>query len=127
MASVASGFREVDSLDSKRNPPWPAVRSRKILILSHNFRQGRRGGFEVDSPVKKPDARKLARSAPPYTNRVGEEPCRRGYHARRGSLSSNSDVPLIFAIQSAVSLFRHLTIVSILPRSARRSREKIGS
>ena len=47
VASVATGFRWVDSLDSKRNPPWPPVWSRKILKLSHNFRQGRWGGFQV--------------------------------------------------------------------------------
>lgn len=74
VASVVSGIHQLDSLDSKRNPPWPAGRSRKILILSHNFRQGRWGGFKVDSPVKKPDARKLARSAPPHTDRAREEP-----------------------------------------------------
>ena len=64
----------MDSLDSKRNPPWPTVWSRKILKLSQNFRQGRWGGFQVDSPVKRPDAGKLARSAPPYTDRAREEP-----------------------------------------------------
>ena len=61
VASVAKGIQQVDSLDSKRNPPWPPVWSRKILKLSHNFRQGRWGGFQVDSPVKTPDAGKLAR------------------------------------------------------------------
>lgn len=86
VASVASGFRRVDSLDSKRNPPWPPVWSRKILKLSHNFRQGRWGGFQVDSPVKMPVARKLARSAPPYTVGAGEEPCQGGVVVEKSSL-----------------------------------------
>jgi hypothetical protein len=64
----------MDSLASKRNPPWPPMLSGKVLILSHNFPQGRRGGFQVDSPVKKPVARKVARSAPPYRKRAREEP-----------------------------------------------------
>lgn len=74
VALVASGFREVDSLASRRNPAWPSRRSRKILILSQNFLEGRWGGFKVASPVKRPDAGKLPRSAPPYTDRAGEEP-----------------------------------------------------
>jgi hypothetical protein len=49
-------------------------RSGKGLILSQNFQSGRRGGFQVDSPVKTPVARKLARCAPPYTFSSGEEP-----------------------------------------------------
>lgn len=32
------------------------------------------GGFQVDSPVKKPNASEMARCAPPYTDRDGEEP-----------------------------------------------------
>ena len=32
------------------------------------------GGFQVDSPVKIQVARKLARCAPPYTDRAREEP-----------------------------------------------------
>jgi hypothetical protein len=59
VASLASGSQQVDSLDCKRNPPQSAARSRKILILIQNFRHDRWGGFEVDSPVKKPVARKL--------------------------------------------------------------------
>jgi len=66
----------VASLASCRSPLRPVRRSRKILILSQNFQQGRWGGFQVDSPVKRPDAGKLARSAPPYTDRAREEPCR---------------------------------------------------
>mgnify|MGYP003603640143 CR=1 FL=1 len=50
--------------------------SGKVLKLSHNFPQGRRGGFQVDSPVKKPVASEMPRSAPPYTDRAREEPCR---------------------------------------------------
>lgn len=74
VALVATGFRRVDSLDSSRNPPWPAAWSPKLLKLSQNLRHGQRGGFQVDSPVKRPDAGKLARSAPPYTHRAWEEP-----------------------------------------------------
>ena len=48
--------------------------SGKVLKLSHNFPQGRRGGFQVDSPVKKPVASEMPRSAPPYTDRAREEP-----------------------------------------------------
>jgi len=32
----------------------------------------------VDSPVKKPRASQMARCAPPYTDRAGEEPCQGG-------------------------------------------------
>ena len=74
VASLASGFRWVACLASRRNPLRPAGRSRKILILSRNFQPGRWGGFQVDSPVKRPDAGKLARSAPPYTDPAEEEP-----------------------------------------------------
>ena len=93
VASVASGLRWVDSLASRWNPPRPVRRSRKILISSQNFQLGRLGGFKVDSPVKRPDAGKLARSAPPYTDRSREEPwegdhavrpLRRRWQCRRG-------------------------------------------
>ena len=66
----------MDSLASKRNPPWPPILSGKVRKLSHNFPQGRRGGFQVDSPVKKPVASEMPRSAPPYTDCAREEPCR---------------------------------------------------
>ena len=42
--------------------------------MSRNFGSDTQGGFQVDSPVKKPVARKLARSAPPYTEFAREEP-----------------------------------------------------
>lgn len=74
VALLATGFPKVDSLDSRKNPPWPAGRSRKFLILSHNSRHGRWGGFRVDSPVKKPVASEMPRSAPPYTDPAREEP-----------------------------------------------------
>ena len=74
VALVTAGFRWVACLDSLRNPLRPAGRSRKILILSRNFQRGDWGGFQVDSPVKRPDAGKLPRSAPPYTDRAREEP-----------------------------------------------------
>ena len=74
MAFLAKRTHQVDSLASKRNPFWPPMLSGKVLKLSHNFPQGRRGGFQVDSPVKKPVASEMPRSAPPYTDRAREEP-----------------------------------------------------
>jgi len=61
MASLAKRSHQLDSLASKRNPPWPPMLSRKVLKLSHNFPQSRRGGFQVDSPVKKPRASEMPR------------------------------------------------------------------
>ena len=78
VASNQGGFPKLASLDSKRNPAWPGLRFRKALIMSQEFRQAPQGGFQVDSPVKKPRASEMPRSAPPYTNRVREEPCRGG-------------------------------------------------
>ena len=74
VASVATGFHRVDSLASRRNPLRPRRWSCKVLILSRNFQHGRWGGFKVDSPVKKPRASEMARSAPPYTDPAEEEP-----------------------------------------------------
>ena len=71
---LASGFLKVASLDSRRNPTWPAGRVPNLLISCRNIGQGRWGGFRVDSPVKKPDASEMPRSAPPYTDRAKEEP-----------------------------------------------------
>jgi hypothetical protein len=39
------------------------------------------GGFQVDSPVKKPDASEMPRSAPPHTFGAGEEPSGGGQRA----------------------------------------------
>jgi len=47
------------------------------------------GGFQVDSPVKKPRASQMARCAPPYTDRAGEEPCQGGW-AKRKALGRQS-------------------------------------
>lgn len=74
VASEVRGFLWVDSLDPVRNPPVPERWLRKPLKMSRNLGRAGAGGFWVDSPVKRPDARKLARCAPPYTNRAGEEP-----------------------------------------------------
>ena len=82
VASVACGFRWVDSLDSSRNPPCKRGLPRKALKMSQKFRRSGCTGFRVDSPVKKPDAGKLTRSAPPYTDRAREEPWE-GEHAIR--------------------------------------------
>jgi hypothetical protein len=40
------------------------------------------GGFRLDSPVKVPVASEMLRSAPPYTNGAGEEPCQGGLERR---------------------------------------------
>lgn len=76
MASEVRGFLWVDSLDPVRNPPFPERWLRKPLKMSRNLRRAGAGGFRVDSPVKRPDARKVSGCAPPCTNRAGEEPCR---------------------------------------------------
>ena len=44
------------------------------LIMSHFYLEPSQGGFQVDSPVKKPRASEMARQAPPYTDRAREEP-----------------------------------------------------
>lgn len=72
--------------------------SGKVLILSHNFPQGRRGGFQVDSPVKNPVARKVARSAPPYTDRGREEPWEGGHPANCSD--QKLEVPLLDTLSS---------------------------
>jgi len=43
--------------------------------MSHNAEAICGGGFQVASPVKKPRASEMLRSAPPYTNWTPEEPC----------------------------------------------------
>ena len=64
----------MDSLDSVKESTSPAGRSAKPLIMSQNSGPTRRGGFQVDSPVRNPVASEIARSAPPYTDRAREEP-----------------------------------------------------
>ena len=61
VASAVSGFLWLDSLDSRRNPHRAAGLARKALKLSQNLQQAGWSGFQVDSPVKRPVARKLAR------------------------------------------------------------------
>ena len=78
VASEVRGFLWVDSLDSLRNPLFPERWLRKPLKMSRNLRRAGAGGFRVDSPVKRPDARKVSGCAPPYTFGAGEEPCRGG-------------------------------------------------
>ena len=78
LARGEGGFRQVASLASERNPACPCGVPGKSLILSHNAEAIRGGGFQVASPVKKPRASEMPRSAPPYTDRAGEEPCRGG-------------------------------------------------
>jgi len=47
---------------------------RNLLLYKHFIPEASRGGFQVDSPVKKPVASEMPRCAPPYTQRPGEEP-----------------------------------------------------
>ena len=94
VAFLAKRTHQVDSLASKRNPPWPPMLSGKVLKLSHNFPQGRRGGFQVASPVKKPIASEMPRSAPPHTFGAGEEPLGGGGRSLGWRCThSNSAVP----------------------------------
>jgi hypothetical protein len=79
LASAVSGFLWVDSLDSVRNPPFPERWLRKPLKMSRNLSRAGAGGSRVDSPVKRPDARKVPGCAPPYTYWAGEEPWRRDW------------------------------------------------
>jgi len=76
LARGEGGFRQVASLASERNPACPCGVRGKSLILSHNAEAIRGGGFQVASPVKKPRASEMPRSAPPYTKWAREEPCR---------------------------------------------------
>jgi hypothetical protein len=47
---------------------------RNPLIMSQVFARRGSAGFQVDSPVKRPVARKLASLGRPYTQKAGEEP-----------------------------------------------------
>jgi hypothetical protein len=79
LLAVASGplaSPEVASLASRRESIPAARLSRNCLNMSQNFRRAGEGCFQLDSPVKWPDAGKLPRSAPPYTDRALEEPCK---------------------------------------------------
>lgn len=82
VATCEGGFRQVAALASERNPPCPSGVHGKSLILSHNAEAICGGGFQVASPVKKPRASEMPRSAPPYTNKAREEPCPGGRRAR---------------------------------------------
>ena len=78
--ALQGGFRgqvesaPVDSLDSDKESTLPILASRKFPKSSHYSASTRRGGFQVDSPVRNPVASEIARSAPPYTDRTREEP-----------------------------------------------------
>lgn len=74
---------QVDSLDSSEESTWAKGRSAKFLITIPISGPIHQGGFQVDSPVRNPDASEMPRSAPPYTNLAREEPCR-GDHAMSG-------------------------------------------
>ena len=82
VATCEGGFRQVAALASERNPPCPRCVPGKSLIMSHNAEAICGGGFQVASPVKKPRASEMPRSAPPYTNKAREEPCPGGRRAR---------------------------------------------
>jgi hypothetical protein len=78
LATGEGGFHQVAALASERNPPCARCVPGKSLIMSHNAEAICGGGFQVASPVKKPRASEMPRSAPPYTRRAREEPCRGG-------------------------------------------------
>ena len=71
MGSNKGGF-----LDSLMESTCMDAEKRNPLIMIQVLACRPRAGFQVDSPVKRPDASKLARCAPPYTDGAGEEPCR---------------------------------------------------
>lgn len=73
---------DVASLASDQESTSPAAQARKSLKLSQYFRRAGEGGFRVDSPTKWPDAGKLPRSAPPYTDPAREEPLEGGRRDR---------------------------------------------
>ncbi len=61
---------------TRRIHPEGLITSCKRLLFQRFILNRRRGGFQVDSPVRNPVASKMARSAPPYTDRAREEPWR---------------------------------------------------
>ena len=69
MDSNKGGF-----LDSSMESTCTDAGKRNPLIMIQVFARRGRAGFQLASPVNRPDARKLARCAPPYTQRAGEEP-----------------------------------------------------
>jgi len=91
VATGEGGFRQVAALASERNPPCPSGQPGKSLILIHNAEAICGGGFQVASPVKKPRASEMRRSAPPYTDRAREEPCRGEQHRFRPTSSMFTD------------------------------------
>ena len=69
MDSNKGGF-----LDSLMESTCMDAEKRNPLIMIQVLACRPRAGFQVDSPVKRPDASKVARCAPPYTQTAGEEP-----------------------------------------------------
>jgi hypothetical protein len=53
--------------------------ARNPLLCHYFIPIASRGGFQVDSPVRNPVANEMPRSAPPYTDRAQEEPCKGGH------------------------------------------------
>ena len=76
---------ETGQVASSVDSTWPEAVPRKPLISIRKFQKIGSVGFEVDSPVRKPVARKLTRCAPPHTFRAREEPL--GGGERRDQLS----------------------------------------
>lgn len=74
LASGLGGFLDLASLDSSKESTFTTRNIANLMILRCFVEGQRRSGFQVDSPAKKPDAGKPGRSAPPYTDRTGEEP-----------------------------------------------------
>lgn len=84
----------------------------KHLNLSQNSGLNRKGGFQVDSPVKKPRASEMPRSAPPYTFGGWEEPCQGGMAEKRvpkGATSARKSLKNLSANQKD---FGYQTVVT---------------
>jgi len=69
-----TGFPRWILLFLSRIHPEGQITSRNQLLLNYFTVNASRGGFRLDSPVKKPVASEMPRCAPPYTDWAREEP-----------------------------------------------------
>ena len=83
VASLASAGWILDK-NSKIHPESRYL-IRNPLYYNNIIQSLCKGGFQVDSPVKKPVASKMPRSAPSYTDRTREEPWRGGVDHERSA------------------------------------------
>jgi hypothetical protein len=67
LASGQDGFLKLAKVDSAEEATLASTLKRKFLKRIQKIARSSRGGFQLDSPVKKPDASEMARSSPPYT------------------------------------------------------------